>query len=46
MPQIDTAIIEQESGAKFATCTEKAAIEQVGRYNLVEHKAYKGLHHA
>jgi hypothetical protein len=45
VPQIGTAIGERESGAKFAACIEKAANELVGWYNLVEHKAYKGLHH-
>jgi hypothetical protein len=45
MPRIGTAIGEQESGAKLASHIEKAANELVGRYNLVEHKAYKGLHH-
>jgi hypothetical protein len=45
MPQIDTAIRERESSAKFAACIEKVAIELVGRYNLAKHKAYKGLCH-
>jgi hypothetical protein len=34
---------ELESGAKFAAHIEKAANELVGRFNLAEHKAYKGL---
>jgi hypothetical protein len=45
VPQNGTAIRERESGAKFVARIEKAANELVGRYNLAEHKAYKGLHH-
>jgi hypothetical protein len=45
MPQIETAIREQESGAKFATRIEKVVVELVGRYILVEHRAYRELHH-
>jgi hypothetical protein len=45
MPQIDTAIGERESSAKFAARIEKAANELIGWYNLAEHKAYKGLCH-
>jgi hypothetical protein len=45
VPQIGSAIEERQSSAKFASRIEKAANELVGRYNLAEHKAYKGLHH-
>jgi hypothetical protein len=45
VPQNGTAIRERESDAKFVARIEKAANELVGRYNLTEHKAYKGLHH-
>jgi hypothetical protein len=45
VPQNGTANRERESGAKFVARIEKAANELVGRYNLTEHKAYKGLHH-
>jgi hypothetical protein len=45
MPQIDTAIEEQESGAKFAARIEKAANELVSRYTIMEHNTYKGLCH-
>jgi hypothetical protein len=44
VPQIGTAIRERVSGAKFVARVEKAANELVGRYNLADHKAYKGLH--
>jgi hypothetical protein len=45
IPQIGAAIGERESSAKLAARVKKAANELVGRYNLVEHNAYKGLHH-
>jgi hypothetical protein len=43
MLQITATIGEWESEAQFVPRIEKAANELIGRYNLVEHKAYQGF---
>jgi hypothetical protein len=45
MPQITVAIEERDSEAKFVVCVENVTNMLVGKYNIVEHKAYQGLRH-
>jgi hypothetical protein len=45
MLKITAAIREWKSKAKFVARVENATNLLVGKYNIVEHKAYQGLQH-
>jgi hypothetical protein len=45
MPQITATIGEQKSEAKFVARVENVTNLLVGKYNIMEHKAYQRLRH-